>query len=221
MDRMPPSRSRTALLAGATGLVGREILQGLLADDGVAAVHVLARRPLAITHPKLQAHVVDFAALPPLPACDEAYLALGTTIKVAGSQPAFRAVDYEANLAVARAAQAAGARRLGVVSAMGADARSSIFYNRVKGELEGALAKLGFDALVIARPSMLNGDRMALGQPERSGEQMALAVSRWLKPLIPSNYRSIAAHDVAAALLREVPRAPGREVLLSGAMQSS
>jgi uncharacterized protein YbjT (DUF2867 family) len=221
MDRMPPPQSRTALLAGATGLVGREVLQGLLADDGVAAVHVLARRPLEITHPKLQAHVVDFAALPALPACDEAYLALGTTIKVAGSQPAFRAVDYEANLAVARAAQAAGARRLGVVSAMGADARSSIFYNRVKGELEGALASLGFDALVIARPSMLNGDRMAVGQPERSGEQMALAVSRWLKPLIPSNYRSIAARDVAAALLREVPRARGREVLLSGAMQSS
>jgi uncharacterized protein YbjT (DUF2867 family) len=220
MDRMPPPQSRIALLAGATGLVGREILQGLLADDGVARVHVLARRPLEVTHPKLQVHTVDFAALPALPACDEAYLALGTTIKVAGSQPAFRAVDYEANLAVARAVKAAGARRLGVVSAMGADARSTIFYNRVKGELEAALASLGFDALVIARPSMLHGDRMALGQPERSGEQMALAVSRWLKPLIPSNYRSIAAHDVAAALLREVPRAQGREVLLSGAMQA-
>lgn len=217
MDRMP--HTRTALLAGATGLVGRELLRGLLADDGVSTVHVLARRALALDDPKLQVHVVDFAALPALPACDEAYLALGTTIKVAGSQPAFRAVDFDANLAVARAARAAGARRLGIVSAMGADPRSAVFYSRVKGELEDALAALGFERLVIARPSMLAGDRASLGQPERSGEHMALAVSRWLRPLIPSNYRSIAARDVAGALLREVPRASGREVLLSGAMQ--
>src|SRR5581483_6669242 len=79
-------------------------------------------------------------ALPPLPPVDEVYLALGTTIKVAGSQAAFRAVDYDANLAVARAALAAGARRCGLVSAMGADAKSKVFYNRVKGELEEALA---------------------------------------------------------------------------------
>lgn len=207
------------MVAGATGLVGREILQGLLADEAVAAVHVLARRKLDVQHPKLNVHLVDFAALPPLPTVDEAYLALGTTIKVAGSQAAFRAVDFDASLAVARAAKAAGARRLGVVSAMGADPRSAVFYSRVKGELEDALAALGFEGLVIARPSMLAGNRGALGQPERSGELVALSVSRWLKPLIPSNYRSIDAHDVASALLREVPRAQGREVLLSGAMQ--
>ena len=211
--------ARTALLAGATGLVGREILQGLLADDTVRTVHVLARRALPLTHPKLAAHVVDFAALPPLPSVDEAYLALGTTIKVAGSQPAFRAVDFDANLAVAVAAQVAGAKRLGVVSAMGADASSRIFYSRVKGELEEALAGLGYEGLVIARPSMLAGDREALGQPVRGGEKIALHVSRWLRPLIPANYRSIQAKHVAAALLREVPRAVGRKVLLSGEMQ--
>lgn len=211
--------ARTALLAGATGLVGQEILAGLLADGSVAAVHTLGRRLLSVTHPKLTHHVVDFAALPALPAVDEVYLALGTTIKVAGSQQAFRAVDYEANLAVARAALAAGARRAGLVSAMGADARSSIFYNRTKGELEEALAQLPFAALVIARPSMLAGDRASLGQPERSGEQIALRVTRLLRPLIPANYRSIQARDVALALLREVPRATGRRVLLSGAMQ--
>lgn len=218
MDR-PASPARTALLAGATGLVGREILQGLLADDGVAAVHALVRRPLSLTHPKLTVHVVDFAALPPLPRADEVYLALGTTIKVAGSQPAFRAVDYDANLAVAKAARTAGATRLGLVSAMGADARSSVFYSRVKGELEAALAGLGYEALVIARPSMLAGDRPALGQPERSGEELALKVSRWLGPVIPRNYRSIQAKDVARALLRNVPVAHGRQVLLSGTMQ--
>jgi uncharacterized protein YbjT (DUF2867 family) len=200
--------------------VGREILQGLLADEGVRAVHVLVRRPLEFQHAKLTAHVVDFALLGALPPVDEAYLALGTTIKVAGSQSAFRAVDFDANLAVACAAQVAGASHLGLVSAMGADAHSSIFYNRVKGELEEALTGLGLAGLVIARPSMLAGDRPALGQPERSGEQLALKVSRWLKPVIPANFRSIAARDVAAALLREVPVAVGKKVLLSGEMQS-
>ena len=199
--------------------MGREILQGLLADDTVAAVHVLARRPPDFRHAKLTAHVVDFASLGALPPLDEAYLALGTTIKVAGSQSAFRAVDFDANLAVACAAQVAGASRLGLVSAMGAEPHSSIFYNRVKGELEQALSGLGFAGLVIARPSMLAGDRTALGQPERGGEQLALKVSRWFKPLIPSDFRSIAARDVAGALLREVPVAVGKKVLLSGEMQ--
>ena len=106
----PAASARTVLLAGATGLVGREILRGLLADPGVAQVRVLTRRSLADSHPKLAVHVVDFSALPPLPAADEVYLALGTTIKVAGSQAAFRAVDFEANLAVARAARAAPKR---------------------------------------------------------------------------------------------------------------
>lgn len=211
--------TRTALLAGATGLVGRGILAGLLADPQVTAVHTLGRRDDHTPHPKLAHHRVDFAALPALPPVDEVYLALGTTIKVAGSRPAFRAVDYEANLAVAKAARAAGAKRLGLVSAMGANARSSVFYNRVKGELEEALAPLGYEGLVIARPSFLNGDRAALGQPVRSGEGLALRISTWLRPLIPANYRSIHAGDVATALLRAVPTVQGQVVLLSGDMR--
>lgn len=211
--------TRTALLAGATGLVGRGILAGLLADPQVTAVHTLGRRDDHTPHPRLTHHRVDFAALPALPPVDEVYLALGTTIKVAGSRPAFRAVDYQANLAVAKAARAAGAKRLGLVSAMGADARSSVFYNRVKGELEDALAGLGYDGLVIARPSFLAGDRTSLGQPVRSGETLALRISTWLRPLIPANYRSIHAGDVATALLRAVPTAQGRSVLLSGKMR--
>ena len=210
--------SRTALLVGATGLVGREILQGLLADDSVTRVHALGRRPPALTHPKLSFHGVDFASLPALAPADEAYLALGTTIKVAGSQAAFRAIDFDANLAVAKAARAAGVTRLGLVSAMGADAHARLFYSRVKGELEDALKGLGFAGLVIARPSMLAGEREALGQPVRSGEVLALRISRALKPFIPANYRSVDVADVAGALLRRVPRAHGTEVVLSGAM---
>jgi len=200
--------------------VGREILQGLLADDSVSAVHSLGRRPLQLQHPKLTHHVVDFTRLPALPAAGEVFLALGTTIKVAGSQAAFRAVDYEANLAVARMALASGATKSGVVSAMGADAKSSIFYNRVKGELEDALSSLGFATLVIARPSFLTGDRESLGQPLRGGEKLALNISRWLAPVIPDNLKSIPAKSVAAALLKTVPAASGKTVLLSGQMQA-
>jgi uncharacterized protein YbjT (DUF2867 family) len=211
--------ARTVALAGATGLVGKEILKGLVADPSVAAIHVLARRALEAPAAKVVPHVVDFRSLPELPRVDEVFLALGTTIKVAGSQEAFRAVDFDANLAVARAALAAGARRAGLVSAMGASAKSGIFYSRVKGELEDALAALPFEGLVIARPSILAGDRGSLGQPERSGEKIALVVSRLLGPLFPANYRSVAAADVARSLLTRVPAARGREVVLSGAMR--
>ena len=166
---------RTVALAGATGLVGRSILEGLLADASVQSVHVLGRRNPRVAHARITGHILDFAALPPLPPVDEVYLALGTTIKVAGSQAAFRAVDFDANLAVARAALAAGARRCGLVSAMGANAKSRVFYNRVKGELEEALAQLTFEGLVIARPSLLLGDCTAPGTViegpnERSGK---------------------------------------------------
>lgn len=200
--------------------MGREILQGLSADDTVAAVHTLGRRPLPLQHPKLTQHTVDFAALPALPHADEAYIALGTTIKVAGSQQAFRAVDFDAVVAVAKAAKAAGVRRLGVVSAMGASARSGIFYNRVKGEMEDALTALAFDTLVIARPSFLVGDRSVLGQPLRPGEKLALRVSALLGVFAPANYRSITAAKVAQALLQATPALQGRHVLPSGRMQS-
>lgn len=216
-----PDTPRAVAVAGATGLVGRGLVERLCAEPAVTVVHALARRPLDLQHPKLRMHVVDFAALPALPPLDEVYLALGTTIRLAGSQAAFRAVDFAANLAVARAAQAAGARRAGLVSAMGANARSSVFYSRVKGELEDALAALHFDALVIARPSMLRGDRDALGQPARAGEQRWARLDALLRPLIPVNLRAIDAVDVAAALVRQVPLAHGQQVLPSGAMQGA
>jgi uncharacterized protein YbjT (DUF2867 family) len=157
------------------------------------------------------------AAVPP---ADDMYIALGTTIAVAGSQAAFRAIDLDAVLALARAARAAGVRRLGVVSAMGADARSQVFYNRVKGEMEQVVSALGFDTVVIARPSLLDGERAALGQPTRRGEQLALKVMRLLKPLIPRNYRAISDAQVAKALVEAVLAGrPGVQILLSGQMQ--
>lgn len=210
---------RTVILAGATGLVGQEILKGLLADPTVTTVHSLGRRKPQTQHPKLSAHVVDFAVLPRLPPADELYLALGTTIKVAGSQAAFRALDHDANLAVALAALAAGVKKVGLVSAMGADPRSKIFYNRVKGELEDALAKMPFEGIVIARPSLLVGNREVLGQEKRSGEALGLAIAQVLGFLIPANLQPIQASSVAQALLAAVPTATALTVLLSGAMR--
>src|SRR5450830_1884822 len=126
MEAGMPERAagRVALVAGASGLVGREILAAIFADDTYVAVHGVGRRPLATTNPKLTHHVIDFAALPALPAVDDVFIALGTTIKVAGSQRAFRAVDFDAVSALAAAARSSGASRLGIVSAMGASEKS-------------------------------------------------------------------------------------------------
>lgn len=211
-------QSRTALLAGATGLVGGQILQALLADPTVGQVHALSRRPLTIDHAKLHVHLVDFNSLPGLPQADEAYLALGTTIKVAGSQQAFRAVDLDANLAVARAAFAAGVRRIGLVSAVGADAGSSVFYNRIKGQLEDALRAMPLTALVIAQPSLLLDHRDGLQQPPRIGEKLAIPIGKLLAPVLPGRYRPVHARAVAQALVRTVPAAEGVVVLASDAL---
>ena len=207
-------------MAGATGLVGREILGALLADRHCTAVHCVGRRPLALQNPKLRSHVVDFAALKRLPRTDDVYIALGTTIKVAGSQAAFRAVDFEAVVAVASAARSSGATHLGVVSAMGADPASRIFYNRVKGEMEQAVRGLGYTSVVFARPSLLVGDRANLNQAPRAAEKISQAVMGLLRPVIPANLRAIAATDVALSLIEAVhTRKPGVQVLLSGALQ--
>lgn len=214
---------RNALLAGATGLIGQTLLQRLVADARCGRVEVLARRPLPRADAKLRVHVVDFAALPSLlPAVDDCYIALGTTIKVAGSEAAFRAVDFDAVVAVARAARQAGATRLAVVSALGASRTSRIFYSRVKGDMEAAVGSLGYASVVIAQPSQLTGDRAALGQPVRSGEVWILRLLGPVLQFLPRGVRPIAADDVAAALIDAVAGArSGTRVLGSGEMQGA
>ena len=210
-----PSPSRIALLAGSTGLVGRALLPMLLASPRYAQVHALLRRavPDLPASPKLQVHVVDFQSLPALSKIDDVFIALGTTIKVAGSQEAFRQVDFDAVVNTARAAQAAGASRLAVVSALGADAKSRVFYSRVKGEMQEALLALGFHSVVIVQPSLLVGDRTALGQPVRAGEVWGARLMGWL----PRSVRPISATRVAEGMLRALASsAPGTQILRSG-----
>lgn len=240
------AEARVVLVAGATGLVGRAVLAALLAADPsvgkntahtgtapgealppeVHALYALGRRMPDITHPRLHLHAVDFAALgaqpavPPLPHVDDVYITLGTTIAAAGSQQAFRAVDHDAVIATARTAMAAGATRCGVVTAMGADANSRIFYNRIKGEVEQALKSLGFDTLVIARPSLLLGERRALGQAARPAESLSIKAFKLLDPLIPASYRARPGADVAQALVHAVQTRPaGLHVLSGNALQ--
>jgi uncharacterized protein YbjT (DUF2867 family) len=198
--------TRSAWIAGATGLVGLHLVDALLEDPTFASVVTLGRRPVPRSHAKLTQVTVDFTALDPasLPPVTDAFCTLGTTIGKAGSREAFRAVDHDAVLAFARAAKARGASHGYVVTALGADARSWVFYNRVKGEVEAALQTVGFEGLVIVRPSLLLGERAE----HRPGERLAIQLSSALKPLLaPLPWRPIEAAVVARAL-RTLARTP-------------
>ena len=212
--------TRVALVAGAPGLVGQTVLKLLLADAFYSVVHVVGRRAPTVQHPKLVVHISASLTNWSCPAIDDVFIALGTTIKVAGSQAAFKAIDGNAVVAIASVAKAAGATRMAVVSAMGASTQSGVFYNQVKGQMEKAVSQLGFEKLVIARPSLLAGDRGALKQPERVAEKLSLVAFKLLQPLIPANYRSINASSVARAMVDTLQTAgAGKHVLLSGDMQ--
>jgi uncharacterized protein YbjT (DUF2867 family) len=205
-------------LLGATGLVGRHCLDLLARDPAFTRVVVLARRKFAeATAPRVDAHIVDFERLderPDLFRVDQVICALGTTIKtVGGSQAKFRAVDYEMPLAAARIACAQGAHHFLLVSSLGANARSRIFYNRVKGELEDALRTVGFRSLTIVRPSLLLGERPEFRLGEEIGKRFA-----WI---VPGKYRPIHARSVAAVLVRSAKEdIPGMRIIESDDLRS-
>lgn len=216
----PAARAPDVLIAGATGLVGRELMRELLARTPPVRLHALVRRAPQATDARVTWQTVDFAELPALPSAAEAYCCLGTTIRQAGSQAAFKAVDLDAVLAFARAARAAGVQRFAVVSSLGASPRSPNFYSRVKGEMEAAVAGLGFASVVIARPSLLAGDRTSLGQPQRSGEKLALWLSGPIAALMPKRVRPIAADAVARGMMTALQQQrPGVRIVESADLQ--
>lgn len=189
---------RTALVVGATGLVGLLTVDELLASEKYSKVKVLVRKPFPKQHAKLEAILFDFdqpdAALIQ---ADDVYCCLGTTMKKAGSKAAFYQVDYTYPHEIAQMSLTNGAKRFAIVTAMGADKNSSIYYNRVKGEIETSLRDLGFETLLIFRPSLLLGNR-----PEkRMGEQIGEAVMKFFSPLIPQKYRAIEASKIARAMV--------------------
>lgn len=180
----------TILLAGATGLVGSRVLA--LLPDAVPVGRRATGRAGEV--------VADFAALPLLPAVDVAICALGTTIRIAGSQAAFRAVDFDAVLAFARAAQAAGVTHFMMVTAVGADPKSTVFYSCVKGEIEQAVTALGFARLDIMQPGLILGPR--------ADRRPVEAFLQWIAPVLKSllsgrldKYGGISGDAVAAAIV--------------------
>ena len=194
--------ARQALLLGATGLIGSFLLDRLLDSPVYSGVSVWLRKPLAKQHPKLQQKIVDFERLEQgRVEADDVYCCLGTTINVAGSREAFRRVDFDYPVALARAAARDGAKRLLVVSALGADARSSVFYNRVKGQMEDAVRAAGVAGTFFFRPSLLSGPR---AEP-RLGESVGLVVGDLLGPML-GKYRPIHANLAAAAMLKAAER---------------
>jgi len=192
-----------ALLAGASGLTGGLALDGLLAAPDISRVIAVTRRPLGREHPRLANRIVQFERLESQlkgSVADVALCCLGTTLRKAGSQPRFRAVDVDAVLTFARAAKAANARRFVVMSSVGADPRARNFYLRTKGDMEEELEGVGFESLDILQPSMLLAWRAEM----RPLELVASALMPLIAPLLRGKYlpyRAIGARTVAAAML--------------------
>jgi uncharacterized protein YbjT (DUF2867 family) len=190
--------SRFAVIAGSTGLVGGQLLDLLLDDGTWDQVLSVGRRELDRTHPRLEQRVVSFPEIGDLPACTDVFCCLGTTIKKACSQEAFRAVDHDAVVALAGSAYRAGAERFLHVTALGASPRSRVFYNRVKGETERDVAASGVPTTVAFRPSMIDGERAE----RRPAEQLGLVAMRAVGPLL-GRYRPTRVTDLARAMVAE------------------
>ena len=176
--------SKTALLFGATGLVGNELLHQLLNERSYAKVIAPTRRPHHLKDAKLDNPIVNFDELEQYGGkwvCDDVYICLGTTIKKAGSKEAFRKVDFDYIVKAAVVAKAGGASQCLLVSSAGADRDSLFFYNRVKGETEIAIKELGFWATHIFQPGVLVGHRDEF----RLGEKVGVSVTNFLRSISP------------------------------------
>lgn len=196
-----------ALIIGATGATGKDLLSQLLADDTYSEVHCFVRKPLALTHPKLHAHVVDFET-PELWADllrgDVAFSCLGTTLAAAGSKEAQWRVDYDYQYNFAKLCRNNGVPTFVLVSAAGAKAQSKLFYNRMKGQLEDAVKELEFPRLLIFQPSVL-----IRSNSDRSGENFTVKAFKFLNKLgILKRYRPMPTDILAQRIRKEVAIAP-------------
>lgn len=210
---MAITQASSAVVVGATGLVGRECVRQLAERPQFERITAVVRRPLPddFQHPGLRSAVVDFDRLDERPEVFRAshvFCALGTTIRQAGGRERFRQVDFGYSLRVAELARAGGARHLLLVSSVGASPASRAFYLRVKGELEAAILALGFPSLTVVRPSILVGGRKEF----RLGEELAMRLS-WA---LPRTYRAVQVRDVARVLVEAaVEDRPGMRVIES------
>ncbi len=206
----------SALLLGSTGLTGGLLLELLLQSEHYSKVTIYVRKPTGLNHPKLIEVLVNFETIETAVEADDVFCCLGTTIKIAKTKEAFEKVDLHYPLKIASLQQKAGSKQFLVVSAMGASAKSSIFYSRTKGLMEEGLAKIGFESLYVFRPSFIVGNR----KEERIGEKIGIAFSTILAPLMIGalrNYRPVKAADIAASMVKHaLSGQTGKRVILSG-----
>jgi uncharacterized protein YbjT (DUF2867 family) len=197
------AEKKSALVAGASGLIGRHCVELLLNHEAYTEVKILVRKPVAIRHPKLTVYVIDFDKLEnhaEALIADDVFCALGTTIRKAGSQAAFRKVDFDYTVKIAALAQHADARQFLLVSSMGANPRSRIFYNQIKGDVEEAVRRIPFNAVQIFRPSLVLGKR----EERRSSEQIGAALMAalgWGLVGPMRRWKAVDAHSVARAMV--------------------
>jgi uncharacterized protein YbjT (DUF2867 family) len=196
--------NRTALLAGATGLIGNEVLHLLLNDESYSSVIVITRKPLSINNPKAKNIVIDFDKLHELKLhiqnVDDVFCCLGTTMAIAGSKDAFYKVDFTYCFELAKVSLEMHAKQFLIISAMGANMKQGVFYNRVKGEIEMKLKEMPFESLKILQPSMLLGDRKEHRPGELGAKRLFKALAFiFVGPL--KKYKAIEASDVAKAMV--------------------
>ena len=208
---------KTALVIGATGLIGKSLTIKLLENKFYAKVKILVRKKIDLLHPNLEQIVVDFDDLDTSKiVADDVFCCLGTTMKVAGSKPAFYKVDFTYPLVVAKAALENGAKQYLIVTSMGADSKSMIYYNRVKGEIEKALSDLHYPTLLIFRPSILLGER----KEQRLGEKISKIAMNLISFMTPDRYKAIEGEKVANAMIILAQKGiKNKDIFESGTLQ--
>jgi uncharacterized protein YbjT (DUF2867 family) len=205
----------TANVIGATGLVGKQLVKQLLENENFGKVRIFVRRSTGIQHPKLEQQIVDFGKAESWAkklTGDVLFSALGTTLKQAGSKEKQYEVDFTFNLNFAQKANANGIKNFVLVSSIGANPKSSIFYTRIKGELDDEVANLDFKNLVILRPSSLTGDR----DETRWMEKMSIPIARFVTQFIFRKYRPISDETVAQAMINAVLKPDPKKTIWEG-----
>ncbi len=208
---------KTALVVGATGLIGKHLTIKLLSSNFYSKIKVLVRKQLDINHPNLEQIIVDFDNLDISKiVADDVFCCLGTTMKQAGSKPAFYKVDFTYPVEIAKAALTNGAKQFLIVTAMGADQQSKFYYNRVKGEVEKALSDLRYPTLLIFRPSMLLGER----KEARLGEKIGKIFMNAFSFITPDKYKAIEGEKVANAMMILAQKGiKNKDIFESGTLQ--
>lgn len=192
---------KTAIIAGASGLIGKELLQKLINLDQYHLIYVISRRSAGLTDKKIREVVIEFENISQLTfeePVDDVFCTLGSTIKKAGSRENFKKVDYEYVVSLANLGKKSGATKFIVVSAMGANQKSTVFYNQIKGMTEETLKNIGFKELIILQPSLLLGKRSEF----RLAEKIATIFMKTLNILIPDNYKAVSAEKVARCMVK-------------------